>query len=405
MKNKKEFSRFHCMIVHAYYPLGETRVEREALALVKAGYAVDVLCLRDENERAFESIEGVDIYRLPVMRKKTGGLFGQLLEYLSFFLLVFIKLFELYPRQKYGTVQAHNLPDFLVFSAIFPKLFGARLILDIHDLMPEFFASKMDRDMDSFIVRLVILQEQLSCRFADHVVTVTDLWREKLISRGVRADKVGVVMNVADDRIFHSNGIAARSQGENRGLRLIYHGTFKQHYGMEDLILAIKLASKEVPDLHLTLQGVGEYHPEMVRMVDELGLHQNIEINAFALPTEELPALIKKADAGVVPNHNDVFTGDLLPTKMLEYVALDIPVIASKTRVISQYFDDEMVQFFTPGDPESLAQNIIYLNNHRDRLDEQILNTKKFTENYSWQSVSTRYVDLVTQLSERGRSD
>ncbi|MGB7876986.1 MAG: glycosyltransferase family 4 protein [Anaerolineales bacterium] len=394
--------KHHCMIVHAYYPLGETRVEREALALIDAGYAVDVICLRDEDERSFESINDVEIYRLPVMRKNVGGFFGQFLEYISFFALVFFKLIALYPRRNYGTVQAHNLPDFLIFSALIPKLFGARLILDLHDLMPEFFASKTNRSMDSFLVRLVILQEQLSCRFADQVVTVTEIWRERLISRGTRADKVSVVMNVADDRIFHSNSSEEHGLRENHGFRLIYHGTFKQHYGMAELIRAVKLASNEVRGLHLTLQGVGEYHAEMVRMVDELELHQYVQINAFSLPTEELPALIKKADAGVVPNHNDVFTGDLLPTKMLEYIALDVPVIAAKTRVISQYFDEKMVQFFTPGDPESLAQNIIYLSNHRDRLTEQILNSKKFTEDYSWRSVSRKYVELIKGLSGKG---
>lgn len=390
------------MIVHAYYPLGETRVEREALALVDAGYAVDILCLRQKSDQPFESINGVDIYRLPVMRKGTGGLVGQLLEYLGFFFLVFFKLLALYPRQKYKTIQAHNLPDFLVFSAIIPKLFGARLILDIHDLMPEFFAYKTHLGMDSFVVRLVILQEQISCWFADHVITVTDIWRERLISRGVHADKISVVMNVADDRIFHSNSSGKASRGENHGFRLIYHGTFKKHYGMEDLIKAINLASKKVPDIHLTLQGAGESHSEMVRLVNELGLHKHVQINAFAVPTEELPALIRKADVGVIPNHNDLFSGDLLPTKMLEYVALDVPIIAAKTRVISQYFDEGMVQFFTPGDAESLAQNIIYLFNNRDRLNEQILNSKKFTENYSWKSISGKYVELIDEMSESG---
>ena len=387
------------MIVHAYYPVGETRVEREALALVNAGYAVDVLCLRDLGERVFESIDGVDIYRLPVMRKNKGGLVGQFLEYLSFFFLVFAKLLTLYPRQKYKTIQAHNLPDFLVFSALVPKLFGARIILDIHDLMPEFFASKKNRSMESFLVRLVVLQEQLSCRFADHVITVTEVWRQRLISRGVRADKVSVVMNVADDRIFHSDSNLEFGRKENHAFRLIYHGTFKQHYGMEVLIKAIKLAITEAPGIHLTLQGVGEYHNEMVRLVDELELHKHVQINAFVVPTEELPALLKKADAGVVPNHNDLFTGDLLPTKMMEYIALDMPVIASRTRVISQYFDESMVQFFSPGDPGSLAQSILDLYHHRDRLNELILNSKKFTENYSWKSVSKKYVDLVGTLA------
>ena len=46
----KNRQKRHCMIVHAYYPVGETRVQREALALIDAGYAVDVICLREQGE-------------------------------------------------------------------------------------------------------------------------------------------------------------------------------------------------------------------------------------------------------------------------------------------------------------------------------------------------------------------
>jgi glycosyltransferase involved in cell wall biosynthesis len=280
-----------------------------------------------------------------------------------------------------------------------PKLFGARLILDIHDMMPEFFASLKQKSINSLIVRLVIIQEQLSCRFADQIITVTDVWRERLISRGVPAEKVSVVMNVADERIFYPSKNNGKYSKDNNGLRLIYHGAFKEHYGMKELIKAVKLTSLEAPNIHLTLQGIGDYRDEMVRFVDELELHNQIQINAFVIPATELPALIRQADVGVVPNRNDIFTGDLLPTKMMEYVALDTPIIASKTRVISHYFDENMVQFFTPGDPDSLARSILHLIRHKDRLRDLKVNSRKFKDKYSWSSISKEYVKLVERLS------
>ena len=137
----------------------------------------------------------------------------QLLEYLGFFVLAAWRLLTLHLRRRYGVVQVHNLPDFLVFVALIPKLMGARVILDIHDLMPEFFASKTESDMQSSLVRLLILQEQLSCRFAHQVITVTSEWRETLIRRGVPAVKVAVVMNVADG---DSLGWAKLTTGEDQ---------------------------------------------------------------------------------------------------------------------------------------------------------------------------------------------
>ncbi|MEJ2750377.1 MAG: glycosyltransferase, partial [Anaerolineae bacterium] len=164
-------------------------------------------------------------YRLPVRRHKGGGLLMQLLEYLAFLILAFFKLCFLHAQKRYGTVQIHNLPDFLVFAGLGPKLTGARLILDLHDLMPEFFASKFNSGMQSWPVRLVIWQEQLSCRFADHVITVTEVWKGTLIERGVPAEKVSVVMNVADPRIFQRAVNGQRPLPNGQGFHLIYHGT------------------------------------------------------------------------------------------------------------------------------------------------------------------------------------
>ena len=391
----------HCMIVHAYYPIGETRVEREALALVDAGYEVDVICHRHKRDPKFETINGVNIYHLPVKRKRVGGLAGQLIEYLLFFILVFFKLLTLYPQRRYQTVQAHNLPDFLIFSAVLPKLFGARLILDLHDLMPEFFATKSNHAMDSFLVRLVIFQEQMACRFADHVITVTKLWRQRLIDRGVREDKVSIVMNLPDERYFSASNEGKEKTKDHDGLRLIYHGTFKEHYGLKELIMAIGLVRDQIPGIHLTLQGVGDFSGEMKRLVEELGLQKEVTVNDFALLVSKLPALIHQSDIGVVPNQNDVFTGDLLPTKMMEYIALGMPVIAAKTRVISQYFSDDLILFFSPGDENSLAEKIVYAIKHWDEVLVKTKNYHQFTSIYNWGRVSKLYVELIDSLGTR----
>lgn len=390
----------HCMVVHAYYPLGETRVEREALALVEHGVEVDVLCLRDEGETDFETINGVNIYRFPVKRGSTPSLFSRLREYLTFFFHVFFKFFSLQPSRRYRVIQAHNLPDFLVFSAIIPRLMGARLILDIHDRMPEFFAAQSNRSMDSFLVRCVLFEEKLSCFFADHVITVTELWRKKLISQhGLPPAKVSVVMNVADDRVFYPDPALAHPQHQDGHFHLIYHGTFKKHYGLDILIRGVGLAREQIPHIQATLQGCGEFYDEMARLVDELGLRDNVNIQNFILPTEKLPALIARADAGIISNRNDIFTGDLLPTKMMEYVALNIPVIAARTRVIAEYFEDDAVRFFTPEDPASLAEGILDLYHHPDKMKKQLLAANNFINAHNWGVISKKYVDLVKSLA------
>jgi glycosyltransferase involved in cell wall biosynthesis len=401
MKEVSQSPKRHCMIVHAYYPVGETRVQREALALIAAGYEVDVLCLRDVGERTVDAEEGVHIYRLPMKRYKGYGLFMQLLEYLAFFILAFFKLLSLYPQRRYGTVQVHNLPDFLIFCAIYPKLRGAKLILDLHDLMPEFFAAKSEGNMNSLPVRLVTWQEELSCRFADHVITVTDVWKETLIQRGVPAHKVSVVMNVADGRIFHRQPqtIPASANGEH--FNLIYHGTFTHRYGVDLIVRAVDKVRQELPNIRAILIGDGEYRQDLLQLTAELGLECHVDLSRQLIPAGELPPIIRQAHVGVVPNRSNIFTDGLLPTKLMEYVALGTPVIAAHTPTVAAYFDESMVQFFKPGDVEDLAKCILTLYQDRQLLHHFAHNADRFNEKYSWARVAADYVATVDGLNGR----
>src|SRR3990170_2948556 len=247
--------RRHCMVVHAYYPDGETRVEREAEALVADGYHVDVICLRQPKEAPLARYGSVQVYRVPVRREK-DSLAKQFLSYLHFFALAAAKVTQLDRRDPYHTIQVHNLPDFLVFCALIPKLRGRPVILDLHDLMPEFYASRFRQDGRSFLARLIGWQERLACRFADHVVTVTDLWRETLIQRGVPPAKVSVVMNVADHRVFNR---AVRSEPRRNGgvVHLFYHGIVAPRAGLDIILEAIARLHRDLPGLRFTIHGEG----------------------------------------------------------------------------------------------------------------------------------------------------
>ena len=387
----------HCMVVYARYPLAETRVQREAEALVAGGFAVDVLCLREHGERPFERYRGVAIHRLPVRLEKRS-LSRQLLSYVRFAFLAGARLARLHLRRPYTTIQIHNLPDFLVFGAIVPKLGGVPIILDLHDLMPEFFAGRFGSDARPSIARLIRWQERLACRFADHVITVSEHWRQTLISRGVPEDKCSVVMNLADEDLFTPSRSHRSPDGE---FRLIYHGTVTYRYGLDLAIRAVALVKEEIPEIRLTILGMGDQMPELARLRRELGLEGFVELDEGFRLAEDLPPFIGRADLGVVPYRNDIFTDGLLPTKLMEYAAMGIPCIAARTTAIDAYFRDTMVEFFTPGDAEDLARRIRDLHGDRGRLADLGRRSWEFTHRHSWADAGAEYVATVEGLSGR----
>jgi glycosyltransferase involved in cell wall biosynthesis len=393
--NRNGRFRRHCMVVHAYYPVTETRVEREAKALLDEGIEVDVICLRQPHELPKALVEGVTVHRLPVRRHRGKSLFVQLFEYIAFFVLVFGRLTRLHWRRRYDEVQVHNLPDFLVFAALIPKLMGARIILDLHDLMPEFYAERHDRAMDHWLVRLIRWQESLSCRFADHVITVTELWRQSLIHRGQPADKITVVMNVADDRIFRP---ATAPLPRNGHFQLIYHGVLGQRHGLDIALKAIDQVRSAAPDIQFLIHGWGEYSSTLHRLVQQMALQDHVTFSTAELATSDLPKLLETANLAIVPYRNGVFTGGILPTKLMEYAALGIPVVAARTPGIAAYFDERTVRLFSPGDVDELASCILTLYTDRPQLEELSQNIRRFNDRYSWKQVSAQYKSLIRQL-------
>lgn len=389
----------HCMIVHAPYPYGETRVQRQAEALVRHGYEVDVLCLQGKNDAATEYHNGVRILRLPVRYRNYKWMGWKFLEYLHFGLLALLKLVQLHSQRPYSAVQSHNLPDFLVFAALYPKLLGARVILDLHDLMPEFYQARYGADAPNWLMHLVCWQEKLACRFADHVITVSEIWRQTLIKRGVPAHKCSVVMNVADHTIFRPLNGEIAPAFEDNCLRLIYHGTITYRYGIDLILKAVAQVRQQVPNIHLTIHGGGEYQPKVVALAKELNLsEEHVSFSSGSIPLPDLPRLIRSAHVGLAPYRTDIFTDAIVPTKLMEYAALGMPAIAARTTAIQTYFEGTMVEFFTPGDAEDLARCILDLYHNRARLVELARGAEVFNQRYNWKKLGEEYVCLIDKL-------
>jgi glycosyltransferase involved in cell wall biosynthesis len=137
-------------------------------------------------------------------------------------------------------------------------------------------------------------------------------------------------------------------------------------------------------------------------MATDLDLVDQVSFNRSIVPTPHLARLIKAADLGLVPYHNGVFTGGILPTKLMEYAAVGLPAIAARTTAISAYFDDDMVEFFAPGDVDDLVRCIRRLYSDRQRLADLAQGIRRFSERHNWPRESETYVGLVERLA-RGK--
>lgn len=385
------------MVVFSYYP-ADPRVRREAEVLARAGHSVDVLCLKKPGERSMESFGSVTAHR--VMKGSENK--ESLLKYFAlssvFAAVSIVRLIGLSLKRKPGLVQVHNMPDFLVFTGIFHKLSGIPVVLDLHDLTVELFESKTSGKALGSLLPVVKAVEKLSCAFADKLITTSAGFRNKLIERGVRPEKVVLVLNSADDRIFNSPPQRAWETVKD-GPVLLYHGTVAKRFGLHIAIGAVEELRKTYPGARLKIYG--KYDPSYKKELEELVVSKDlgnaVSINGY-LKLDSVTDEIAASDIGVVPYLFDPFMNLALSTKIFEYVSMGMPVVAAGLDSIKEIFGDGSIKYFQPGDPADMAKKIIEFCR---RPDERRAFAEKAAQAYSgisWPVMSERYLATVNGL-------
>jgi glycosyltransferase involved in cell wall biosynthesis len=171
-----------------------------------------------------------------------------------------------------------------------------------------------------------------------------------------------------------------------------------RRYGLDLAVRAIATLRDEIPGIRLTILGRGDAMAELAALRSELRLERNVELRDEYLHAEQLPDLIARADLGIVPYRDDVFTDGLLPTKLMEYAAMGIPCVAARTTAIETYFLDTMVAFFTPGDADDLASRVRALYESPDLRRTLARGSGEFVRRHNWTGIGQEYVSLVERL-------
>jgi glycosyltransferase involved in cell wall biosynthesis len=386
------------IVVHAVYP-GDSRIRRQTDALAAAGHEVDLFCLRGPGEAPEEMIGPLRVMRLPVNRAFTSFA-GHLAEYLAFAGMAAIRVTREHRRRRYRLVQVATVPDFLAFSAFPIKLTGVPLLLDLHEDMPEFFRDRFARPLLRPLRPAVAGAARVSAAVADELITVHEPLRQLSIARGVPADKISVVMNGADTSLFDPSRHPRRGFMEDGELRLVHHSNFQRIYGLDVAVEAVaRIDPGELP-LRLDVYGDGPYRPQIEAAIDRTGSGDRVHLNGRA-PIDDLPGLLAASDIGLVPSLPEPYLQYSLSTKLLEYAAMGLPIIASDLATFRAHFTDDAIRFVPGGDVVALAGAIRELAADPEaagRLGEE---ARRQSAGYAWEEQAPRYLAVVQRLLAR----
>ncbi len=389
-----------CMLSYSFYDT-DNRVMRYAEALARRGDTVDVLALGHE-ANTHRQIDGVNVYYIQKRVHDEKRKISYLLKILTFLFKSALIVTKKHFQAPYDIIHVHSVPDFEVFAALIPKLLGAKIILDIHDPVPDFFSAKFGYPEKSIYYRLLKAIEWASALLADHVITVTDYWRNRIKERSRIADnKISVIVNYPDLSKFHIPTELAEKALNKTSFTILYPGTLNAHCGVDLVVKAVKVLENRIPKIRFDIYGSGTEQNTLKKLVKDLNLEGSVVFHN-PVPFNKIPLLMAEADMGIaLLAGQSKYARQALNVKLFEFLAMGVPVVASRVESIEYYLGQDTVMLSSQNDVEDIARCIETLYNDPQKRAALRAHGFDYVKKNNSQTEMTKYIAIIEALSRK----
>jgi colanic acid biosynthesis glycosyl transferase WcaI len=236
-------------------------------------------------------------------------------------------------------------------------------IFEVRDLWPESLAAVGAGSEGSFLHWVLVTIAGFLYRHADHIVVVTPAFKDHLIRHWqVPAAKISIVENGVETDLFRSDPAGEEIRKEMNlpaaePFLICYIGTMGMAHGLETLVATAKELQSRLPRAVFLLIGEGAEKQHIVNLSAEQGL-TNIRFLSQQ-PREKIPAFVSAADACLVMLKKTDLFKTVIPTKLLEYMACQRPVLVAVDGQARQIVEDARAGVFVPPEnSQALARAI-----------------------------------------------
>ena len=385
-----------CHLLFEEFP-SDPRIRRYVNALTESGIYSIIICSKTKNESFFEQYHGNLVYRIPISKHRQS-FFLTFLEYIGFtfitsFLLIFLGI-----KYRFKIIHSNTLPDFLIIAAIFNKIFGAKLILDLHELFPEIFAARRPHLAGSFYIKILKFQENLSIKLADIVITIHEPAKQIFMNRNKHLEeKIYIVMNGVDENEFK---ITRREKTDK--FIIIYNGAIVKLWSLPLIIHSLKILKSSMPPedfnkIIFKIYGRGPDLDNILNTSKELSLSEKVSYEGV-LSHGKMSDEILKADVCVLPCIKNIYTDLFYSIKLIEMLYLKIPVIATRLNTYKYYYSEDSLFYFDSGNETELAEKIKEVFYSPEIVKNKTENAYREYKNLSWNAMKERYLKIIGAL-------
>ncbi len=328
----KNFRKLHVLFVAEDNQVPrDTRVFQEAKALAEKGLEISIICpnLNRENKH-HKKLDNIEVFQYTCLFE--GKSFtGIIVEYLIAIFLILFNAIRIYLRKPFHIVHLANPPDFLILLFLPFKLLGIKIIFDHHDLSPELFAQKFQKD--NLFYKLLLLFEKISYKLANIIITTNNSIKKTCTQRNkVCGEKIFVVRNGPDlNEIDLSN--TKENFKEKRNYLIGYIGKIDKQDSLEKLIGSIDymVNEKKFRNFKVLIIGDGTDRKRIENIVKERALKEYFIFYGPAYNRKKIFSLLSKIDIGVEPSKETEKFTKSTSTKVMEYMAVGKPIVQYNT--------------------------------------------------------------------------
>ena len=374
----------HVLVIVENLPVPlDRRVWQESCALRDAGYEVSVICprMRGYNE-PYEELEGISIYRHWISGE-ASGIGGFVTEYVSALVGEFICAWKVRRRRKVDIVHLCNPPDILFVVALPFKLFGAKVLFDVHDLWPEMFEAKFGkRGMLYWAVRLA---ERCTLAVANSVIATNESVLKAVQLRGKKRDEEVMVVRTSPNAI-DTNVASDPSFRKGRRYLVGYIGVMGNADGIDYLLGAVRhiVHNQKRSDISFLLMGTGPEWEDLNKMREDYAIGEYVEMPG-RVSDEFLSTALQTMDLGVSCDPINSYNDHCTMNKVLEYMAFEKPQVMFDL-VEGRYSAGDAAVYVDENSSEKLGEAIVDLLDDPEKCAE--LGKKgyqRLSENLSWE--------------------
>jgi len=225
-----------------------------------------------------------------------------------------------------------------------------------------------------------------------HRVIVLNEFSKKLaLKAGFKESNIEKIPNGVDIDYFNSLEVIPLKGDPS----IIYAGRLTKVKGVDVLLKAFSQVLREYPNAYLYIVGSGGEEGYLARLVERLGLTENVEFTGFIPSIRKVHQFIKSADIFVLPSYMENFS-----ISLLEAMASKTPIIASDAEGNLEVLSSKEALFFRRGDYRELAEKIALLagdKNYSSRLAERAYSLA--ASKYSWSVIVDRYLRIFKDLA------